>query len=161
MDALIDLLGLVAVLAAATLAGGQIFCALAILPALPEFPPEMSARVHQRAMTFRPHRYLRVAGAIAILSGAATLILLVVEDDATAAIVLVGIGVGLSIVSAVMSSREWPINEEITSWEGGEPDLDRYAVLRAKWDRQHYIRTVLSVTALICFTVAALVSHEL
>jgi Anthrone oxygenase len=161
VDALIDLTGLVALLAAATLAGGQVFCALAILPALPEFPPEMSVRVHQRAMTFRPHRYLRIAGAVAILSGTATLILIIVEDDTAAAIVLVAIGVATSIISAVMSSREWPINEEITSWEGREPDLDRYAVLRAKWDRQHYIRTVLSVTGLVCFALAALVSHEL
>ena len=161
MDVLIDLAGLMALLAASTLAGGQIFCALAILPALPELGPETSVRVHQRAMTFRPHRYLRVAGAIAILAGAATLVLIIVEDDSAATIALVAIGVALSIVSAVMSSREWPINEEITSWEGGEPDLERYAALRAKWDRQHYIRTVLSVTGLVCFAVAALVSHEL
>ena len=161
MDALIDLAGIVVLLAAATLAGGQVFCALAILPALPEFPAEMSARVHQRAMTFRPHRYLRVAGAVAIVSSAATLILIIIEDDSVAAIVLVAIGLATSIVSAVISSREWPINEEILSWEGREPDLDRYAVLRAKWDRQHYVRTVLSVTALVCFALAALVSHEL
>ena len=60
-----------------------------------------------------------------------------------------------------MSSREWPINEEINSWEGREPDLERCAALRAKWDRQHYIRTVFSVTALVCFALAALVSQEL
>ena len=148
-------------LAAATLAGGQIFCALAILPGAAGVPPEMSVRVHQRAMTFRPHRYLRVTGAIAILASAATLILISVEDDDAAAIALVAIGLAVSIASAVMSSREWPINEEINSWEGREPDLERYAALRAKWDRQHYIRTVLSVTALVCFAVAALVSHEL
>lgn len=161
MDALIDIAGLVALLAAATLAGGQVFAALALLPALPELPPEMSVRVHQRAMTFRPHRYLRIAGAVAILSSAATLILIIVEDDSTGAIVLVALGLALSIVSAVMSSREWPINEEINSWEGREPDLARYEVLRAKWDRQHYVRTVLSVTALVCLALAALVSGEL
>lgn len=161
MDVLIDVTGLVAILAAATLAGGQIFCALAILPALPELPPEMSVRVHQRAMTFRPHRYLRVAGALAILSSAATLILIIIEDDNVGSIVLVAIGLATSLTSALMSSREWPINEEISSWEGRDPDLERYAVLRDKWDRQHYIRTVLSVTALVGFALAALVSHEL
>jgi hypothetical protein len=112
-------------------------------------------------MTFRPHRYLRVTGAIAILAAAAALVLIIVEDDTAAPIALVAVGLVASIVSGAISSREWPINQEINSWEGREADLGRYAALRRKWDLQHYARTAFSIVALVCFALAVVVSHEL
>ena len=160
MDAVIDLAGIVTLLAAATLAGGQIFCLLALLPALPEFTGEMSARVHQRAMTFRPHRYLRVVGAIAIVASAVTLALIFVEDDNWAARTLMAVGLVTSILSGVVSTREWPINEEINSWED-RPNLERYPTLRRKWDVQHKVRTVISIIALVSFAVAVVISDQL
>lgn len=161
MDALIDLAGIVTLLAAAIVAGGQVFCMLALLPALPEFTGEMSVRVHQRAMTFRPHNYLRVAGGIAILASAVALILILVEDDGWGARTLMAIGVVATIFSSAVSTREWPINEEINSWEGRQPDLERYPTLRRKWDVQHRLRTVVSLIALVCFAAAVVVSDQL
>jgi hypothetical protein len=161
LDALIDLAGVVMLVGAAVVAGGQLFCLLALLPALPEFPQEMSVRVHQRAMTFRPHHYLRVAGAITIVSSAAALILILIEDDTWAARILVAAGLATTVLSGITSTREWPINDEINSWEGREPDLARYGALRRKWDDQHRVRTVLSGIALVCFAVAVVVSDQL
>lgn len=161
MDALIDLAGIAMLVSSAVVAGGQVFCLLAVLPALPEFSGEMSVRVHQRAMTFRPHRYLKVAGALAIVASAAALVLILVEDDSWASRTLVAIGLATAVTSGLISTREWPINEEINSWEGREPDLARYATLRRKWDVQHKARTVLSVIALVSFSLAILVSAQL
>lgn len=160
MDAVIDLAGIVTLLAAATLAGGQVFCLLALIPALPEFPGEMSARVHQRAMTFRPHGYLRVAGAITIVSSATALVLILVEDDSWAARTLMAIGVATTILSGAVSSREWPINDEINSWED-QPNLERYPTLRRKWDTQHKVRTVLSIIAMASFAAVVVISDRL
>ncbi len=160
MDALIDLAGIVTLLASATVAGGQVFCLLALLPALPEFSGDMSVRVHQRAMTFRPHRYLRVAGGLAIVASTATLVLILVEDDSWAARTLMAIGLVLTIASSLVSTREWPLNDEINSWED-RPNLERYPTLRQKWDVQHQVRTVISVIALLSFACAVVISDQL
>lgn len=160
MDAVIDILGLVTVTGSATVAGGQIFCLLAVLPALPSFSQDMSARVHQEALTDRPHRYLRAASIVTIVSTAALLVLLFGEDDSWAARILFCGGLAAMLVSGVASSREWPINDEINAW-GDSPVLDRYAVLREKWDSQHRFRTLLSVISLLCFITGLLVSEQL
>ncbi len=160
MEALINILGLITVVGSGIVAGGQVFCLRAVLPALGEFPPETSAKIHQDALSERPHRYLRPVSIVSLFSAVALLVLLVIEDDRAAAIALLGAGVVVLVVSGVMSSREWPINHEIDGW-GTAPVLDRYAVLRAKWDQQHRVRTLLSVVALLLLVLATVTSREL
>lgn len=155
-----DFFGLVTLLGAATVFGGQLFCMLAVLPALSAFPGGTSAAIHQEALSQRPHRYLRPVSIVTLVSTVVLLGLLVREDDRPAALTLLGIGLLFLIVSGAVSSREWPINHEIDGW-GSAPVLDRYAVLRAKWDSQHRVRTALSLISLACFVLAALVSQEL
>jgi uncharacterized protein YjeT (DUF2065 family) len=161
VGAFIDVAGFVMLVATALLAGGQLFCLLAVVAALPDFSEETSLRIHQDAMTWRPDRYMRIAGGIALLAGATTLVLLLVEDDRWAARVLVAVGVALAVASGIVSSREWPINDEIYSWRGREHDLARYAVLRRRWDVQHLLRTILSVLSLACLAAAVVVSAQL
>lgn len=159
MSSLIDVVGFVAVIAASVVAGGQLFCLVAILPAMPGWAPEMSAIVHRDAMTDRPHRFLRVFATIIVVTGATLLVLMIVDGDAPLAIAFAAVGLGAALLSSIISSREWPINEEIKSW-GDAPKVDRYAELRRLWDLRHVRRTWLSTFALAAFVVAILVSES-
>jgi Domain of unknown function (DUF1772) len=158
VDVAIDIAGFVAIIAAAVVAGGQLFCLVALLPALAGFTPEMSAIVHRDAMTDRPHHFLRVFALIMLVSGATLLVLMIVDDDAWLAIAFAAIGLASGFVSSLISSREWPINEEIKSW-GDSPKVERYAVLRRTWDTRHVRRSVLSTLALAAFVAATLASE--
>ena len=145
----LEVLRVINLVAAGLLAGGQTFVLIALLPSLPEWPPAMSARVHAHAMTDRPHRFLRAVALVAILAAVALLALLA-RSGVTPSLVLTVAGLVLSIVSGAISSKEWPINEEIKSW-GQEPNLPRYVELRRLWDLRHVRRTWLSLSALVCF----------
>jgi hypothetical protein len=159
VEALIDVLRSVNLVAIAIVAGGQLFCLLAVLPAMHGWTGEMSAKVHQDALTHRPHRYLRAVSAVAGLSAIALLVLILVEDETAATRVLTALALVVTLISGAISSREWPINEEINSW-GDQPKLERYAVLRRTWDYRHVLRTWLSMLALILFVVAAVVAEQ-
>lgn len=117
----------------------------------------MSAIVHRDAMTDRPHRFLRLFAGIAVVTAAALLVLMIVDDDSWFAIAFVASGLIAALVSSRLSSREWPINEEIKSW-GDEPKVDRYAELRRLWDLRHVRRTWLSTLALAAFVAGILAS---
>jgi uncharacterized membrane protein len=154
MDALLVGLYFVAVLAAAVVAGGQLFCLLAVLPALPKFSEPVSVRVHQEALTFRPHVYLRATAATALAATALLLILQHQRLDLSYA--LTAAGFLAVLVSGFISARfEWPINDEINSW-GPDGVGANYGALRQRWDAKHQLRTVLSITALACFIGAVL-----
>ena len=155
METAVEILQVVAIMLAATVAGGQLFCLIAVIPALPEFTPEQSARIHQRALTDRPHKFLRATSAGTMLSCVAILIL---EADLGEAAMLLTLG-GLlgTLVQGFLSARfEWGINDEINSWGTG-PVPEHYPRLRAAWDSKHALRTVFSVVALGFLAAAAVV----
>src|SRR5215210_4159236 len=144
METTVEILQFVVVVSAAIVAGGQLFCLLAVLPAMryDGWDLGFSVKVHQDALTVRPHRYLRVAGGFPILGAIALLI--VNGDLGDTAMVLTIVGLVMTVINAVVSSREWPINDEINSWRGNPdpaPAEERYPALRRKWDVQHLIRT--------------------
>ena len=153
MDIALDAVRFISVIAAAIVAGGQIFCLRAVLPAMPGWPAAMSARVHQDALTVRPHTYLRLASLVMLLSGLALLILRYRSHAPMAAIGWTLVALLISGISGMISSREWPINDEINSW-GAHPKIERYAELRALWDSRHVKRTWLSLAALACFVIS-------
>lgn len=159
MGALIDVIAFGAIISASVVAGGQLFCLVALLPALPGWAPEMSAIVHRDAMTDRPHRFLRVWAGIMVVTAVTLLVLMIVDGDSRLAIAFFAVGLGATLVSSAISSREWPINEEIKSW-GDAPKLDRYAELRRLWDIRHVRRTWLSTFGLAAFVIAILISES-
>lgn len=160
MDVVIDLVAFAAVISSAVVAGGQLFCLVALLPALAGWTTEMSAIVHRDAMTDRPHHFLRIFALIMMVSSVTLLVLLVVDDDSWLAIATLAVGVAAGVVSSGISSREWPINEEIKSW-GDAPKADRYPTLRHTWDVRHVRRTWLSTLALAAFVAATLLSDSI
>lgn len=156
MNTGVEILQFVVVVAAGIVAGGQLFCLLAVLPAMryDGWDLGFSVKVHQDALTVRPHRYLRVAGAFPIFGAIAVL---AIEGSLELAMVFTIVGLVLSVVNAVVSSREWPINDEINSWRSNPgPAAERYPALRRKWDVQHLIRTIASLLALAFFSVAVI-----
>lgn len=135
---------------AALVAGGQLFCLLALIPALPGWPLSTGVKVHQDAMTWRPHRYLRVNGLATLVLSAA---IVAIERSGDLSVVLVAGALGLALVNFGVSSREWVINDEVNAApEGTVPD--DYPELRKKWDERHLVRTIASIGALLCLTVA-------
>lgn len=138
----------------ALVAGGQLFCLLAVIPAFGDWGDEMGIHVHQAALSERPHRYLRVLSPIAIFGAVATV---AIEHSLDAAIILTAVGAVLSVFNGIFSQREWPINHEIDSY-GARPTADqveKYKALRRTWDSQHIVRTVATNVALLCFAAAA------
>jgi hypothetical protein len=158
MDVAIDIVAFVLLVAAGIVAGGQLFCLVSVLPAMPGWPREMSAIVHRDALTDRPDHVQRPFAVISVISAATVIVLMILDDDSWVAIAFLAVGLTLAVVSGAVSSREWPINEEIKSW-GNAPKLDRYAELRRIWDTRHARRTWLSLAGLAAFVVGILVSH--
>ena len=156
MEVILDVIRVVNLLTAGIVAGGQAFCLVALVRSLPEYAPAMSVFVHQHSMTDRPHHFLRVVAVATVLSAAALVVLLMVDDQALP-LALTAAALVATVVSGVLSSREWPINEEIKAW-GAEPKLDRYAVLRRTWDSRHVKRTWLSLAAFVLFAAAVVVA---
>jgi hypothetical protein len=143
----------IALLGGAIVAGGQLFCLLAVIPSFGDWSPRMGVSVHQSALSERPHRYLRVVSALTFVFAIATI---AIEHSTDGAIVLTAIAAVLSIFNGIYSQREWPINHEIDSYGEAPSDeqVTRYGDLRRQWDEQHLIRTVASLTALACFGAA-------
>jgi hypothetical protein len=153
METTVEIFQFIAVCSAGILAGGQLFALLAVIPALPAFPHDTSAYIHQEALSERPHRYLRVVAVVTTLS---TLVALLIEWDLVqTSMILMLVGMLLTILNGALSSLEWPINHEIDSWGKGQVPPE-YASLRERWDRQHVWRTIASQIALACFVIAAL-----
>lgn len=157
MEEVLDVIRVVNLFTAGILAGGQAFCLVALVRSLPEYDPAISAFVHQHSMTDRPHHFLR-AVAVTVMLSAAALVVLLALDDQILPLAFTAAALAATIVSGAISSREWPINEEIKSW-GAQPKLDRYAVLRRTWDSRHVKRTWLSLAAFVLFAVALVVAE--
>ena len=157
MEVILDVIRVVNLFTAGILAGGQAFCLVALVRSLPEYDPPTSVFVHQHSMTDRPHHFLR-AVAVAVILSAAALVVLLALGGQVLPLALTAAALAATVISGVISSREWPINEEIKAW-GAAPKLDRYAVLRRTWDSRHVRRAWLSVAAFAFFAAAVVVAE--
>jgi hypothetical protein len=157
VTSLIDFLYVVNLLAAAILAGGQVFMLVTVVPARRAWSPGVAVRVHQDALTHRPDRVLRPCALVAIVTAALLLALGRAGPFATA---LIGAGLLGQLVNAVISARfEAPLNREINGWSA-DAVPERYPALRDDWDRKHRLRTLASVLALACLVVALLLRQR-
>jgi murein tripeptide amidase MpaA len=144
----------IALVASAIVAGGQLFCMLAVIPAFGDWSPRMGVAVHQSALSERPHRYLRVVSALTFLFALATI---AIEHSTDTEIILTAIAAVLSIFNGIYSRREWPINHEIDSYGQSptEEQVANFGSLRRRWDEQHRVRATASLLALALFAAAA------
>jgi hypothetical protein len=152
------LVRLVNLVAAGIQTGGQVFCLMAIIPAMRNWPQDMSVRVHQDALTYRPENYLRPFAILEVLTGAVLVFLH--HRTAPLSSLFASIGVIAAVLNGVISARwEWPINSEVNSW-GSERSSERYPEMRATWDEKHAWRTGVSTFALVCFVLAAILGKR-
>jgi hypothetical protein len=153
MSGLVQSLRAVNLISAGIQTGGQIFCLMAVIPAMRRWPLDMSVRVHQDALTYRPENYLRPAAILEIVTAVA--ILFLHHRSPTASTGLTALGLAGQLANGFISARwEWPINTEVNSW-GDDPVAEKYPQMRETWDTKHVMRTAASVFALTCFALAA------
>src|SRR5205814_7777272 len=110
-----------------------------IVPALAEFPPAVSVRLHQALLDHRPDRYLLPAGVISFFS--AVLILIVAPQPASSLIFYLAGQAGTAgvVITSVMFNRR--TNQRIRDWSP-EAVPEEYPGMRARWDRIHFLRTL-------------------
>lgn len=157
MNEIAEVTLLVALFMGAIVAGGQLFCLLAVIPAFGDWSPRTGLHVHQAALSERPHRYLRVVSALTFVFAIATIVIETVDESFHGPVILTAIAAVLSIFNGIYSQREWPINHEIDSYgeQPTEQQVQSYVPLRKRWDEQHRVRTAASMLALACFAAAA------
>jgi hypothetical protein len=147
----------IALIAGGIVAGGQLFCLLAVIPAFGDWSDRSGVSVHQSALSERPHRYLRVVSPIAVVAALATV---AIEHSTDLEVILIAIAFVASLFNGIYSQREWPINHEIDSYGDAptEEQVVRYAELRKKWDEQHVVRTVATMLAFALLAGAAVIA---
>jgi hypothetical protein len=141
-----------AVLAAALLAGGQIFVLFVVLRTMRNMDPLDSLHLHQKMLsTDYPDAYIQPAGIAMVVLGA---ILLGVEERTAANVALTAVPMAcIGCIIALTRTTNRPINRKLATWSDGE--VGRYAAVRRRWDRTHACRTFLGTTGLVAYVVLA------
>jgi hypothetical protein len=154
---LLDALQVIMLSSVAVIAGGRIYVARVVLPALQAFSPEVSVQLHQQLLTRRSGKVFKPANYIALVASGACIIVIPFVDRISVAPTIVLTAIVLAALSAygVLTTREMPINREVNSWAPGEV-RDSYPRLRATWDHHSQIKLACSVLAFAC-AVAALI----
>jgi uncharacterized membrane protein len=135
-------------------AGGQLFCLVALVPALKLWPTQMGVRVHQDALTVRPESLMKPTGIVAATSAAGLLLLNHNPKSRVAHMTLLGL-IGVLVNGFISARWEWPVNDAINA-APGETVPENYAAMRRTWDTKHAMRTVASSAALLTFILASL-----
>lgn len=154
MSTLTKTLRAVNITAASIAAGGQLFCLVAVVPALKKWPSQMSVQVHRDAMTTRPDALMKP---MAITAGASAAALLILQrNPASPAARMTALGLAGVLVNGFISARwEWPINQAITATPAESVPVD-YDTMRRTWDTKHALRTAASTVAMLAFILAGL-----
>ena len=143
-----------AVLAAALLAGGQIFVLFVVLRTMRHVELLDSFHLHQRMLsTDYPDTYIQPSGILMFVLGA---VLLAVEPRSTANVIFTVIPmVCIACIVVLTRAINRPINRTLGTWT--DVNLAGYPALRRRWDRGHVVRALCGTTALISFIL--LVGH--
>lgn len=152
---MLRLLRFVNSLAAGVEAGGQLFVLTSVLPAARSATPVDSARLHRDLLIEGPYRFIIPAHFISMFTAIATLPFLARNGRRSSiGLTLAGIA-SLGVITFISIRFEFPINRTVAGWPSDRVS-EEYASLRRRWDTIHAFRTALGVTALGCFTLAAL-----
>jgi anthrone oxygenase-like protein len=141
-----------AVLAAALLAGGQIFVLFVVLRTMRHMRTLDSFHLHQAMLsTDYPDAYIQPAGIVMFILGA---ILLGLERRTTANVVLTVIPmVCIATIIVLTRTNNRPINRKLGTWT--DADVERYPPVRRRWDVSHAFRTLCGTTGLVAYIILA------
>ncbi len=140
------------VLAAALVAGGQIFVLFVVIRTMRHMTTLDSFHLHQKMLsTDYPDAYIQPAGILVFILGA---VLLGIEHRTTANVVLTVLPMA-AIASIVVLTRliNRPINRKLGTWT--DQDVDRYPAERRRWDRSHAVRATCGTIAFVSYIILA------
>ena len=152
------------ILSAALTAGGLVMVLMALYPAifLPlwwpfskrVFKPKVVAEFH-RSIDLLPDFYMRPSTVISGLTALVIIVLLIARHGLTsftAASMIIGL---IATMGVVVTSEFFniPINRIVHGW-GDDAPPPEYGKMLAKWGFFHLVRTLSSLVALVCYTIA-------
>ena len=138
------------VLAAALVAGGQIFVLFVVIRTMRHMTTLDSFHLHQKMLsTDYPDTYIQPAGIVVFILGA---VLLGIEHRTTANVVLTILPMA-AIASIVVLTRliNRPINRKLGTWT--DQDVDRYPAERRRWDRSHAVCAMCGTIAFLSYVI--------
>ena len=141
-----------AIVAAALVAGGQIFVLFVVVRTMRAGGTLDSLRLHQRMLsTDYPDTYIQPAGIAVAVLGA---VLLGLERSTVANDVFTAIPIAAIVVIVILTRTiNRPINRRLAAWT--EADLPAYPAVRRRWDRGHAVRTLCGTIALVSYIILA------
>jgi hypothetical protein len=140
------------VVAAALVAGGQIFVLFVVLRTMRHMSALDSFHLHQKMLsTDYPDVYIQPSGIVVFVLGA---VLLGIENRTTANVVLTALPMA-SIACIVVLTRliNRPINRALGTWT--DADVDKYPAMRRRWDRSHALRATCGTIAFVSYVILA------
>jgi hypothetical protein len=152
MTTLLETLRFVNLFSGALVAGGLVMILMVVVPAKRSFPHDLSVKVHLAMLHDAPDVYMKPAGIISFLTGAALLFLPRGMGAAYIAAMVIGL---LGTVGVVITSRYHNVrtNLVMSKWESIPPN---YPEVRERWDNVHRVRTACGVTAFVGYLLASL-----
>lgn len=150
---LLQLVVLIEIICAGVTAGGLVMVARVLVLILRRYPPSTSLQLH-REVDRHCDRYLRPSTAISGLAAVSTMFLQDGVRRQSTVLTLVGVAGTLGVV-VTSEFFNIPINRRFSTWTA-EPVPADYGRLRRQWDWFNLMRTVLSLVALTCYTIAGL-----
>ena len=140
------------VVAAALVAGGQIFVLFVVIRTARNMNLLDSFHLHQKMLsTDYPDVYIQPSGILVVVLGA---VLLGIERRTTANVVLTVVpmaAIACIIVLTRLINR--PINRALGTWS--DEDVDRYPAMRRRWDRSHAARATCGTVAFVSYVILA------
>ena len=171
MTILLLLLRLVNLMAAATVAGGQVYVYRVIMPTKRRFVTRTSVEVHNAMLGHQTDHYMKPSG---IISGFAALAIVALtmlpgvgvpatSDNSSLVVSTAFMCLGmLGTLGVALLSRYFnvPTNAMMLTWSLDNIP-DNYPQIRDGWDRVHTFRVTCGVTAFVGYLMGALTAPNL
>lgn len=161
MVALVEMLRFVNLLAAALVAGGQVYVYRVVMPVKRSFDTRTSVQVHNAMLGHQTDHYMKPAGIVSGLTALAIMALGIsgMHPLPPISIALTGIGF-LGTLGVALLSRYFnvPTNAMMLNWSL-ENIPENYSDIRARWDLVHTFRVTCGVTAFVFYLLAMLLAR--
>jgi len=161
MELLVLALRFVNIVAAAIVAGGQVYVFRVVMPVKKRFDTRDSVQLHNAMLGHQTDHYMKPSG---IVSGLCALALVGLGVSnaypmPTVSIVLTAVGILGTLAIALLSRYgNVPTNAWMLTWSLDDIP-DDYPTVRARWDLIHTFRVISGTTALTCYLLAALLAE--
>ncbi|WP_433336582.1 anthrone oxygenase family protein [Spirillospora sp. CA-294931] len=148
---LVNTLSLLVLVGSGTVAGTLFAVARAVVPTMVALPGNRYVQVHQ----LLDRRFDPLLPWVTRVTMATALVLAFLSVSTTSR-VLIGAGLAMSVMLAVISdTRNVPINKRIADWDPENAPAE-WDELRGRWCRANTVRTVFALGAFVSYSLAAM-----